>query len=45
MEKEFKLVSNELQIILNGFDVLLNGLKNNLKLVGNLKIWHIQKFT
>ena len=32
MEKEFKLVSNELELILNKSDVLLNGLKNNFRL-------------
>ena len=32
MEKEFKLVSNELELILNKSDVLLNGLKNNFTL-------------
>ena len=32
MEKEFKLVSNELELILNKSDVLLNGLKNYFRL-------------
>ena len=32
MKKEFKLVSNELELILNKSDVLLNGLKNNFRL-------------
>ena len=32
MEKEFKLVPNELELILNKSDVLLNGLKNNFRL-------------